>query len=256
MNYKRIYDQLIQKRRVTPANLEYQYTQTHHIVPRSIDPSKAKDKNNLVILSFRQHYVAHALLVKITKTEKDKSKYYKMIHAFRAMHKLYNRRQIKCDYISSTLLAKWKEQRIKFIKQSGCYKGEKSNNYNKIMIYNPITKEMKQINKDQQIPEGWQKGKSQNCVRRGQQSFNYGTRWIYNPVTLQQKLIKKEEQLPQGWQYGVSPLKRQKMKQKYSAPTKGKMWIYNIITFQNKLIFKDQKIEQGWQKGRKLYYKQ
>lgn len=49
----------------------------HHILPKSIFPQYEKEKNNLVKLPYRAHYIAHYLL----------SKFYKnnMIHAFYAM---------------------------------------------------------------------------------------------------------------------------------------------------------------------------
>lgn len=39
--------------------------ENHHIVPRSIRPDLAKDKDNIVRLTYREHYVAHLLLYKI-----------------------------------------------------------------------------------------------------------------------------------------------------------------------------------------------
>ena len=41
------------------------YTETHHILPKSIFPEYKTCKWNLVKLSARQHFIAHILLVKI-----------------------------------------------------------------------------------------------------------------------------------------------------------------------------------------------
>ena len=60
MNYQRIYDDLIAKRRVSPP---VGYSERHHIVPRSMGGANHKD--NIVILTAREHFVAHALLAKI-----------------------------------------------------------------------------------------------------------------------------------------------------------------------------------------------
>lgn len=41
------------------------YTEKHHIIPRCM--SGSNDKENLVILTAREHYIAHLLLTKITR---------------------------------------------------------------------------------------------------------------------------------------------------------------------------------------------
>lgn len=59
MNYLKIYCNLIRKaeNRTPPED----YTEKHHIFPKSI----FGDNNRVVILSGREHYIAHALLEKI-----------------------------------------------------------------------------------------------------------------------------------------------------------------------------------------------
>ena len=61
MNYQRHYDALIQKalNRSKPEG----YTEKHHIVPRSMGGSD--DPANLVVLTAREHCMAHVLLAKI-----------------------------------------------------------------------------------------------------------------------------------------------------------------------------------------------
>lgn len=60
MNYQRIYDDLINKRqRLSPDG----YVERHHVVPRSMGGSDASD--NIVSLTAREHFIAHALLAKI-----------------------------------------------------------------------------------------------------------------------------------------------------------------------------------------------
>lgn len=62
MNYQRIYNQLIagKEPRVKDKN---NYFEKHHIVPRCLGGSN--EKENLVLLTGREHFVAHLLLVKI-----------------------------------------------------------------------------------------------------------------------------------------------------------------------------------------------
>lgn len=48
----------------------------HHIIPKSMDASLKKDKNNLVVLSYREHFVCHLLLPKFCKNPLHKGKMY------------------------------------------------------------------------------------------------------------------------------------------------------------------------------------
>ena len=83
MNYKKIHDEIIargQSRAITRKaanNLLGGYCEEHHVIPKCFfkDDSKddsigwlegdPNDKNNLVFLSAREHYIIHQLLVKI-----------------------------------------------------------------------------------------------------------------------------------------------------------------------------------------------
>ena len=67
MNYKRIYNELITNRQNNPLPKET-YTEKHHIIPKSHGGSN--DKDNLVALSAREHFIAHWLLWRI---HRDKS---------------------------------------------------------------------------------------------------------------------------------------------------------------------------------------
>lgn len=62
MNYSQIYQNLIRFRKENPP---IGYTENHHIIPRSMGGSDNKD--NLVKLTGREHWVAHLLLWRIHK---------------------------------------------------------------------------------------------------------------------------------------------------------------------------------------------
>jgi hypothetical protein len=68
MNYNKIYSDLMNKRKEFPIN---ELCHKHHIIPTCLGGSN--DKDNIVKLSYREHYIAHKLLVKIY-TGKDKKK--------------------------------------------------------------------------------------------------------------------------------------------------------------------------------------
>lgn len=63
MNYKRIYENLIDKAagRIFVSGIH----ERHHIVPKSFGGTD--DKSNIAILTYREHFIAHWLLTKFTK---------------------------------------------------------------------------------------------------------------------------------------------------------------------------------------------
>jgi hypothetical protein len=61
MNYKKLYKQFINSRKLRTELSGY--SESHHIVPRCL--SGSDDKKNLVNLTAREHYFAHALLSRI-----------------------------------------------------------------------------------------------------------------------------------------------------------------------------------------------
>lgn len=62
MNYQKVYDCVVL---LNHTFFEGEYFETHHKVPKSIGGTN--DRNNLVNLTAREHYIAHLLLVKIYK---------------------------------------------------------------------------------------------------------------------------------------------------------------------------------------------
>lgn len=74
MNYKSIYDALISKRKRCPA---VGITEIHHIIPRCLGGSDEAD--NLVILTCREHLIAHKLLPRFS------SETGPLLHALRMM---------------------------------------------------------------------------------------------------------------------------------------------------------------------------
>ncbi|QBO63467.1 hypothetical protein G2540_00233 [Escherichia phage vB_EcoM_G2540] len=64
MNYQKIYNDLISRAQARESLLEYK--ETHHIIPKCMGGSD--DKENLVELTAREHFIAHWLLCKIYDT--------------------------------------------------------------------------------------------------------------------------------------------------------------------------------------------
>ena len=74
--YTRWYNQIVERARF---RITEDYTETHHILPRSLGGSD--DIDNVVELTAREHFICHWLLVKMTTGEA----HYKMLNALRMM---------------------------------------------------------------------------------------------------------------------------------------------------------------------------
>lgn len=60
MNYKNTYDLIISS---AQGRQKFEHSERHHIVPKCIGGSNFK--SNLVVLSYREHFICHWLLIKI-----------------------------------------------------------------------------------------------------------------------------------------------------------------------------------------------
>ena len=78
MNYSKIYYKIIENRKNNPYD---GYIESHHIVPKSLGGTD--DKNNLVNLTAREHFICHLLLTKMY--SQNTPNYYKMVKAFMMM---------------------------------------------------------------------------------------------------------------------------------------------------------------------------
>jgi len=116
MDYSKIYEQLIQNAIDFPKDEKYK--ELHHIVPRCMGGSD--DKNNLVRLTARQHFLAHWLLYKIYRTSA-------LIHAWHNMSRIGAGQEYR--KINSHLFEYCKKHRSWHLSES-C-KGEKNNFYGK-----------------------------------------------------------------------------------------------------------------------------
>jgi hypothetical protein len=75
MDYKKHYDLLINSRQqLNRVKNKNAYYERHHIVPRCLGGTN--DKENLVLLTAKEHFIAHLLLTKIFTTKNEKIKMY------------------------------------------------------------------------------------------------------------------------------------------------------------------------------------
>lgn len=95
MNYRKIYDSIITNAQRTLRCKADGYYERHHIVPRSLGGDNSKQ--NLVLLTAKEHFICHLLLVKMFTN--DQAAYSKMLHAFMLM-KGENQHQLRYYSVS------------------------------------------------------------------------------------------------------------------------------------------------------------
>jgi DNA-binding CsgD family transcriptional regulator len=81
MNYQRLYNNIVENRKINPLSLN-EYGETHHITPKSL--GGVDDSSNLIRLTAREHYICHLLLSEMY--EKETFEWFKMNHAFQMMN--------------------------------------------------------------------------------------------------------------------------------------------------------------------------
>lgn len=150
MNYSKIYTDLVlrAKSRKTKG-----YTESHHIKPRCIGGTDEKD--NLVKLTAREHFIAHLLLSKIYPEETG------LILAIQMMCVSSNSHSN--ERINNRMYSWLKEKFSKVISKQQM--GEGNSQFGTMWIYNLELKESKKIKKEEFFTweqDGWIKGRRLN----------------------------------------------------------------------------------------------
>lgn len=137
MNYDKIYKQIIEFRKENPLDKD-QYGENHHIIPRCLGGSD--DKENLVRLTAREHFICHMLLAEIY--PKETFEWYKMNHAFMKM-KANSSRQMR--YINN----RYYELKKKDISltMSNSQSGSKNSGYGTVWIHSLTEKKSIKVHK-------------------------------------------------------------------------------------------------------------
>lgn len=177
--YGKIYYNLISKAQLENRSKKDGYFESHHILPKSLGGTN--QKINLVLLTPREHYIAHLLLVRCV----EKNNVYKMLSALIRFKKQASTSR-SYSLFRSTL--------------SKYGKGELNPSFGKIWIHHTTTSEIRYIPKEELslMPEGWTKGLP---FQRGGYSNEYI--WFYKDN--QRTAVhysQKELYLENGWSLG------------------------------------------------------
>lgn len=149
MNYQAAYDRLISYRREHPAQ---GYIERHHIIMRSMGGSN--ESTNLVVLTGREHWIAHLLLHKIHRNS----------CAAYACHMMAMRCEERgIPYVrNSRMYERIRKECAKLtgIRNSNTHVGEGNSQYGTRWICNLELQESRKISKDGPIPIGWILGRN------------------------------------------------------------------------------------------------
>lgn len=155
MDYKKIYDRIIENRKQNPLK-DGEYGERHHILPKSLGGDDSEE--NLVKLTAREHFIVHALLAEMY--EKESFEWYKMNHAFMMM-KATTDNQYR--YINNRLYEYKRLDFSKVMKKS--QSGKKNSQYGKVWVYNNKLKKSIKISKNELLTfekESWNLGRKIN----------------------------------------------------------------------------------------------
>lgn len=158
MDYQKIYDNLVKKRLENPPTEKFE---RHHIVPRSLGGSD--DKENIVKLTLREHYIAHLLLCRIHRGTRN---YFPMLRALNMM-----RAGREGTYIKNSRMFEY--FRADFIgAMSEAQSGERNSQFGKSWYYHPELKINKKF-KPEEVPEGFIKGrKVERAILNNNSAYN------------------------------------------------------------------------------------
>jgi len=172
MNYKKIYDALIEKRKSQKLDNK-QYTELHHVIPRG--EGGIDDESNLVRLLPREHFIAHWLLYR------DNPKSSSRAFAFQMMCTT----RLGIYKVSSRAYAEGK---------MACSKAFTEVRTGSKFIIHPETLAVKRVRPfelDWYFEQGWKLGRIEDTTLR--HWINNGDKEKYFPV---------EKSIPIGWHIG------------------------------------------------------
>lgn len=143
MDYQKHYDLVIKRAKYRTL---MGYKEKHHIVPKCL--SGTDNKDNLVELTAREHFVVHQLLIKIYPSN-GKLAYAAMMMCVESTTHTGRSKNRRYEWL-----------RKKFSKEvSKNQTGKNNSQYGKRWIHNLDLKKSKKIQKDELIPDGWEEGR-------------------------------------------------------------------------------------------------
>jgi len=256
--YKKWHDSIIDN---AQSRIIKGYSEKHHILPRSLGGLNNKD--NIVRLTAKEHFIVHMLLCKFTKG----NAYYKMLYAFKSMCQLINNNH-KRDYKITSRIAE--KLRLEAEKNNPVYRNDVKAKISKANKGRIMSKETRLKMSKARIGNKNALGfKHSEEFKERIRKINTGKKNALgrkhvnkNGIT---KMIKKNElqkYLEQGFNLGmdksyITPeyINKQSLASKGNTNLKGRICIHKgkINKYINKEDLKNF-IKIGFKKGRNEYY--
>ena len=267
MNYKWHYDRLIETRR-SREHVEGVYYERHHIVPRSMGGNDSSA--NIVVLTPREHFIAHWLLYKIHKNKE-------MAFAFYAMCYYKSKDNHRNIEISSRTYAEAKELHSKTLSilqrqkvKDGTFKwmhGKKQTQEHRQKIIETRQRENNYKGHTWKLSDevkkkigDRQRGKKLSDETKHQISTKLKGRIITEDVRKNMSAAKKGVKFSEKAKQNMSIARKgtkmpDETRKKMIATLTGKICVHNPIDRINKMIKLEQLdyyLQNGWIKGKKV----
>ena len=193
MNYQKIYNSLVEYRQQNPAN---GYVEKHHILPKSMGGSD--EAANLVVLTGREHWVAHLLLWKIHRNSQTVHACHMMAMRCKArgISKVRSSRMYETLRIEHSKLAS-ERNKITHI-------GEGNSQYGTHWICNLELQQNKKISKDEEIPEGWVIGRNRWKLIKPKRIKLRKRIAITNGIINTYLIFEDQLPIPRDWWFGLT----------------------------------------------------
>lgn len=164
MNYRKIYESLIEKRK---NEIFEGYGENHHILPKCLGGSD--DPSNIVRLTAKEHYIAHLLLCKIHSKGPN---HWKMVKSFVMMGFISkNQNRYKPERATSRLYENLRKDFSKI--QSIAMRGKNNSQYGSFWGYDEKTYESRKFRNGDELPEGWCRGRVMSKEKGPCEQYKY-----------------------------------------------------------------------------------
>jgi hypothetical protein len=192
MNYTKIYNQLIERARNRKPEKDGYY-ERHHIIPKCMGGSN--DIDNLVKLTYREHFIAHWLLHRETPDNKSLAAGFHIMAFGKNMGRaikergndwMPSSRQLEEARIA-TVSIPHSEETLKKIREANLGRKHSGETKQKIREAN-LARKYKYTDEDL---------KTKQKIREA----NLGKKWITNGID--NRMVHPDEELPIGWRYGI-----------------------------------------------------
>lgn len=254
------------KNRIIPNET---YVEIHHIIPVSL--GGLSDKENLIVLTAREHYIAHWILSKAYHGKMDYA-FWMMNLSTNDKHKRYKNSYIyekEREYISEKLSKSMKgriycidleTKNVVLVSLAEYYqykdiKFESINKGKSVYIINGVKKRLStndpRIESGEAVHYRTNYHHKQSTIEKMKKNGIHNRKLITNLKTNELKYINPDEDVPDGWIYGYTPEQLKEIKEQRQKTFKKVRWITDG-QINKRLDLSLHSLPEGWKIGRTL----